>query len=70
VRRAEPLAHSRHARQDLARDHHAVADRFQLAKAIVAGAAIRLVEPVAEIGDEMTVAAADPRRVPLDVAQQ
>ena len=70
VRGAEALADARHARQDLARDDDPVADRLELAEAVVARAALRLLEPLAEIRDEMPMAAADAGRVPLHVPEQ
>ena len=70
VRGAEPLADARHARQDLAREHDRLGDGLELAEAVVARAAVGLRVALAEVADEMPVAAADARGVALDVAQQ
>ena len=58
MRRAEPLAHTRDARQDLARDDHRLGHGFQLLEAVVAGAAVIAIVALAEVGEQMTMTAA------------
>ena len=70
VRGAEALADPRHARQDLPRHGHRIGDALELAEAVIARAAVVLVEGLAEIADQPLVAAADAGRIALDVAQQ
>ena len=59
VRRAEALPDPRYAGEDLARHHRRFGDRLQLAEAEVAGAAVAALVGLAEIADEVPVAAAD-----------
>ena len=70
MRGAEALADARDARQDLAREHDRIGDGLELVEAVVARAAVRLRVGLAEVADEMPMAAADARGVALDVAQQ
>ena len=70
VRGAKALADARDTRQDLSRDGDRVGYRFELAKAVIAGAAVVLGERFAEVTDQPLVAAADAGSVALDIAQQ
>src|SRR6185503_5388265 len=66
----ETLADTGDARQDLARDHDGLAHRLQLAKAVIASAAVFPGVLLAEVRDEMPMPAADAGGVALHVAQQ
>ena len=68
MRGAEPLPDARHARENLARQHDRLGDGLQLVEAVVAGAAVGLRVGLAEISNQMAMAATDARRVPLDIA--
>ena len=68
--RAEALPDARHAREDLAREHDRFVDGLELVEAVVARAAVGLRVGLAEVSDQMAMAAADARRVAFDVAEQ
>ena len=52
------------------RDDDRIGDRLELTEAEVARAAVAFQERLAEVADEMTMAAADARRVAIHVAQK
>src|SRR5688572_32608994 len=70
VRGAEALPDPGDTRQDLARDGNRLRHLLQLAKAVIARAAIVLGERFAEVADQPLVPAADARGITLHVAQQ
>ena len=67
---AESLSHARDARENLTRQRRGVARRLELAKAVVARAAVSLVVAVAEVLGQMPVPAADARRVLLHLPKE
>ena len=70
VRRAEPLADADDAREDLPREDDGLGCGLELAQAHVAGGAVVLRIPVAEVRAEVPMPAADARGVALHQPQQ